>query len=107
MESLVAALFVCCTCHQKGFPCACVSYCDRCGMIFNNTVEQKCSHRVHDYDAEVANAFKDGYWRVDETSGMLYKTRSSNIQRIYQELDKWNVFFSRKEFNKITRSLQT
>jgi hypothetical protein len=61
----------------------------------------KCGNRVHQFDKEVENAFANGYWRVDRASGRLYKTRASNIHHIYQQLDKGNVFFSRKEFNQL------
>jgi hypothetical protein len=98
--------FICSTCGHKGFPCPCVATCEQCGMIYREE-KGKCGNRVHQFDKEVGNAFANGYWRIDPASGRLYKTRSSSIQHIYQELDKGNVFFSRKEFNQLAAQSTT
>ena len=96
------------TCSDCGlmFPCPCVSTCDLCGMIWNNRRESKCNNRVHKYDTEVAQALRSGYWTFRE-DGRLYKTQARTIQRIYQQLDKGLVFFSRKEFNQMARRTKT
>jgi RecJ-like exonuclease len=95
----------CLSCGSSG-KCDCWETCELCGSTFNRRESERCDHRVHQFDAEVGNAFRNGYWRVDTSSGRLYKTRAGSIHRIYQELMKGNVFFSRKEFNRLKKQLR-
>src|SRR4051812_12823825 len=90
----IDALMVCQTCGHEGWPCPCLTRCPLCETLHRVT-DGHCTNRVHKYDEQVQNALVNGYWRVDESTGQLYKTRSFSIQHIYRELDKGNVFFSR------------
>jgi hypothetical protein len=98
----VDALMVCRRCKHVGWPCPCLARCPLCEMLYR-VGDGHCTQRVHKYDEQVQNALVNGYWRVDESTGRLYKTRSFSIQHIYRELDKGNVFFSRREFNQLVK----
>jgi hypothetical protein len=97
------ASLVCQSCEHKGWPCPCMARCPLCEMLYR-VEDGRCTNRVHEYDKQVQNALMNGYWRIDENTGQLYKTHSFSIQHIYSELDKGMVFFSRREFNQLVKS---
>ena len=82
-------------CEHCGQPtCYSLTVCKICGGTYPSCLS-KCNSWVHNFDAEVREAIKNGYWKPDLRGNLKwFKPRNKAAHRVYSDLLNGQAFFS-------------